>query len=224
MESWQNLTDIIGDYQINQEMKKKYQNTILGIFDPLGESRNVTYGWYVDCATEENPYHTMQTKLGHSFKLAQETNYEIFIPNPTRGMYNTEMGVVLFYRLPFRQYKKGLSDNSCMVELLEDKILKINPRNHFNKTIFDILNECEEGRSYSLNEETWKLIEEKGALALNKSFSITLHKIQSTGFQLYYENFLIGEITKEKILLKNPIFLQEILDTKYIWCPNHSIE
>jgi len=224
MKPWQRLTDIIGDHNIIDEMSKKYKNTVLGVTDPTAKMYKPSYGWYVGISND-GAYHKMRNKNGDSYQLSVDTEYEVFIPDPPRGMYNTSHGVAQFYRKPFRQHKRGLGEGTAQIQMLSSVIIPEMGGNYLEQLVFDVLEEADVNEKFSLSENrTWELIHNKGEIALDRTFVVALHAHKAEGYQLYYETHLIGEVTKDKILLGNPAFLQEVLDTRKTWCPNHTVE
>ena len=62
-----------------------------------------------------------------------------------------------------------------------------------------------------------------GSSAITRDFAMSLHTIKPTGYHLYYENRLIGDITEDTIMLGDDLFYQEIVDSQHNWCPNHKV-
>jgi len=221
MKPWQRLTDIIGDLAIIDEMSKKYRNTILGISNPEDKTYRPKYAWYSGINNDQT-YHMLKDKDGNKIQLATHTDYEVFIPDPPRGMYNTKCGAVLFYRKPFRQHKRGLGDGTAAVERLDQVVIGNLPRNYFESYIFDVLED-------SLNrriplDHAFQLAQDKGTAAVTRTFAIALSTSSPHGYDLYYENYLIGRMDDKHVTVCNPVFYQEVLDTQHEWCPDHIIE
>jgi len=220
MKPWQRLTDIKGEQNILDEMYKKYKGTILGISDPEDPTFKPKYGYYNGTDTDQQ-FHYLKDQTGDRMSLSVDTNYEVFIPDPPRGMYNTINGAVLFYRKPFRQHKRGLGDGTAMIERLHGTIAPAIQRNWFESYIFDVLYDQQiRGRTI---EKCFEMADEFGSAAVNREFAISLHTQKESGYQLYYENRLLGDITKDEILLGNGLFYQEIIDRQHTWCPNHKV-
>jgi len=220
MKPWQRLTDIKGDANILDEMYKKYKGTILGISDPEDPTFTPKYAYYTGVSNDHD-YHYLKDQTGNNISLSVDTNYEVFIPDPPRGMYNTTNGAVLFYRKPFRQHKRGLGEGTAAIERLHNLVTIGQTKNHFEAYIFDVLYDQQiRGRTL---EKCFELANEFGSAAVNREFAISLHTQNTTGYQLYYENRLLGDITKDEILLGNSLFYQEIIDRQHTWCPNHKV-
>jgi len=220
MKPWQRLTDIFGLHQIAEEMSKKYKGTILGIDDPEDPTFKTVYGYYQGINNDGN-FHLLKDKQGNKIQLSIDTNFEVFIPDPQRGMYNTTKGAVLFYRKPFRQHKRGLGEGTAMIETLESTIIKNGLNNWFETYIYDVL----EGMKYRTIDlvDAFKHTDTYGSSAITRNFAMSLHTVKPTGYNLYYENRLIGDITEDTILLGDDLFYQEIIDSKDTWCPNHKV-
>jgi len=220
MKPWQRLTDIFGQHQITEEMSKKYRGTILGISDPDDPTFKTIYGYYHGI-NDNGDFHILKDKESNRMQLSVDTNFEVFIPDPPRGMYNTKMGAVLFYRKPFRQHKRGLGDGTAMIELLDNTIRKGDIRNWFESYIYDVLHDQQiRGRTLG---KCFELTNEFGSAAINREFAMSLHTVQPTGYHLYYENRLIGDITEDTIMLGSDLFYQEVIDSQDTWCPNHKV-
>ena len=141
MKPWQRLTDIFGQHQITEEMSKKYKGTILGISDPEDPTFKTVYGYYSGI-NNTGDFHILKDKEGNRIQLSVDTNFEVFIPDPPRGMYNTTKGAILFYREPFRQHKRGLGIGTAMIETLESTITTKGVHiNWFETYIYDVLKE-----------------------------------------------------------------------------------
>lgn len=220
MKPWQRLTDIFGQHQIVEEMSKKYRGTVLGISDPEDQTFKTVYGYYYGI-NDTNDFHILRDKEGNRMLLSVDTNFEVFIPDPPRGMYNTKNGAVLFYRKPFRQHKRGLGDGTAMIELLDNTIHKDKTRSWFDSYIYDVL----EGTKYRTIPltEAFKHTDECGSSAITRNFAMSLHTIKPIGYHLYYENRLIGDINEDTITLGDDLFYQEIIDSQHTWCPNHKV-
>ena len=91
---------------IVNEMTKKYRETWLKL-DYDGKSLLAFYRYY------DNGYHYFRDETGGELRLAMDTDADISIFMPRRGLYNTKVGVVFFVRNPFRQYRRGISKDSA---------------------------------------------------------------------------------------------------------------
>jgi len=220
MKPWQRLTDIFGQDQIVEEMYKKYRGTVLGISDPDDPTFKTVYGYY-NGINDNGDFHILRDRKGNKMQLSVNTHYEVFIPDPPRGMYNTKMGAVLFYRKPFRQHKRGLGDGTAMIELLDNTIRKSGVKNWFESHIFEVLDGMK-SRTIAL-VDAFKYADTYGSSAITRDFALSLHTVKPTGYHLYYENRLIGDITENTIILGNDLFYQEIIDNQDTWCPNHYV-
>jgi len=83
MKQWQNLTDMLKNQDVFDEMSKKYKNTILGI------KTNVKsiYATFIG----NDDMFVFRDEHGQQLKIADNTDMEIFIPNPEKGLYNTPL-------------------------------------------------------------------------------------------------------------------------------------
>jgi len=110
MKQWQNLTDMFkDDDDVSDEMIKKYKNTVLGIKIPTV----TVFATFVGFA--DNGMFLFKTKEQHTIKLSNDTEAEIFIPNPEKGLYNSPKGALFFQRHPKRQWKRGLNGENTQI-------------------------------------------------------------------------------------------------------------
>lgn len=209
MKTWQNLTHMMTDMDCAQEMKKKFHGTIMGI-KTTPKSKPV-YCKYMGYNGEMK--HHFYTKDEEKIVLNQDTDVEVFIPDPRRGLYNTKHGVVSFCRLPYRQHKRGLYEETASVVQLKNFVMNggLVNMNHFMAYIYDILdNELQE--ECSLIEGIGRI--KLNSWAINRDFCVTLSHLHETGFSLFYHNAYIGQINPDNQTIKidSDLFKQELYD------------
>lgn len=207
MKAWQNLTHMATDIDCVQEMKKKFYDTIMGIRTENGKTVYCKYTGY-----NADYKHHFYTRDDNKIILNQNTDAEVFIPDPQRGLYNTEFGVGYFHRLPYRQHKRGLYSETAIVKLLSRNITSTFTSNNFDETIFDILNESQQ-QPVSIREAC-KRATEKMSWAINRNFCVSLSHIENTGFSLFYDTAYIGQVNPEErtIRVDDTLFEQELHD------------
>lgn len=217
---WQQLTDMFTRDDMCTEMNKKFRNTIMC----LTIDNKKHYCQY-------NGYKTHGGKVVHLFSDEEEcqitvnhdTEVEVTIPNPRRGLYNTTTGLVLFQRLPFRQHKRGLYNETASIIKINDVMAGIGlaGKNRFYDHIFEVLDaSCQKPLALDLAKDG---CDKFGSVAINREFGLTLHPKKDQDFALLYEDCYVGEVIDKTILVKNPIFHQEVIDSYEEWAPNYSV-
>jgi len=217
MKQWQNLTDMLTNQDVFDEMSKKYKNTILGI------KTNVKsiYATFIG----NDDMFVFRDEHGQQLKIADNTDMEIFIPNPEKGLYNTPYGAMMYQRNPKRQWKRGLNAENVQVFSINLSVThRGRPQANTNK--FDI------AWSHILPEETNQPItmaealeraKERGSAAINRTYGVVLHPKEPDGFVLLHHRYQIGTVRDGVIKVLNNIFRQEVLDTCNQWCPTYEV-
>jgi len=215
MKQWQKLTDMIGFGDIVDEMTKKYKGTILGV----NQGTKCIYGRYNQYSPDEKVFR-FRDKHNNNFHLVSDTDTEVFIPSPEKGLYNTmENGAVYFMRNPMRQWKRGLNDQNTLLYAVNKHCTygAINVFDSFWDYVVEPLPDL-------AIKDALKIASNDGSAAINRTYGVVAHPSKDSGFVLLHHLYQIGEINDEKITVLNPIFRQEIMDTKNDWCPNHYVE
>jgi hypothetical protein len=213
MKPWQNLTDLFEAKDVNTEMVKKYRNTHLCI-DTGDKEFYAIYKGY------ENGYHKFADEFGGEIQLTNTTDCNVTIPTVKSGLYNTPHGVVLLTHNPYRQYRKGLCADRINCMLLTNLFTNTYADNEYSQVIFHILKN--QFVRMSLKEVFIKL-EFNRIVAINCDYAIAHSLVHETGFDLLYRDFRVGSIDKDVITVDSKLFLQEIYDTKHLWCPTHEV-
>lgn len=228
MNSWQELTDMIELQDVNSEVNKKYKDTYLRI-DHTDDTTQ--HGLFIGNHNDEN---YLVRILSHDDSDKEQTilvpynhndTIKISIPKPKVGCYTSrfDKDLFVFNTLPHRQWKKGLCKGNSMVR---GNHQSTDPyRNYHNtiKSVVDPLPDC------TLTDAIKFMNTEKYyGRALNREFGITLNytSMNDSYFILFYKQFIVGKVlrNKEKIIVENQIFLQEVIDAKPIWFPNYEIK
>lgn len=213
---WQDLTDMVADEDLIAEMQKKYRNTWLrlrwGNQDVLALYRGY-----------EDGYHLFKDKRGENIKLSHTTDIRVSIYSPRRGMYNTDEGVVFFWRNPYRQFRRGLNPDSGMVIKLYTKLLGIPSANHIQHAIYSIFDKDLQ-KEVTLDDAIQKT-KEFGEWAINRQFALTLNHLrdEADSYSLFYEDVYIAEVKNNIIHMITPLLYQEVLDTYREWAPNYVV-
>ena len=210
MKAWQNLTHMFNSADCCVEMKKKFGGTILGI--KTKENQKPIYCKYH--RYNDNYQHQFITENDDRVVLNPDTEAEVFIPDPPRGMYNTENGVVEFFRLPYRQHRRGLCEDTAQIVQFKHVVTSnmIGNYNEFFPHIFSVLNkQLQEPMPLSI---ATKKAEEFTSYAANRQFVVSLSHTQPEGFSLFYETSYIGQIDPNTYTIKveESLFKQELLD------------
>lgn len=218
MKQWQKLTDMVNNTDIVDEMIKKYKNTILGIRTPT----NSIYAYYI--GTNNDGMFLFRDHNEQHLKIAKNTDMEIFIPNPEKGLYNTKYGAVMYQRNPKRQWKRGLnSENVQAFTIVQTITHRGRPSAQQNK--FDIVwNDILTNENDSiLMSNAKEIADDLGSAAINRTYGIVLHPTEKFGYILMHHKYQIGIIENNKIRIMNKIFRQEVLDTQNQWCPTYEV-
>lgn len=218
--SWQNLTHMFRQDEQIKEMNKKYTNTILKI--ELGN--RPIYAKYRGSAYDktDNKYkHMFIQENGQDIILAQETEFEVSIPNPRRGLYNTPAGAVFVKRLPRRQFRHGLSEDCIDITHINGKLAYKDFSNQYGTFIYQILKV--ENQLIKTYQEAKKLANTFGSAAINREFGVALSTMTPNELYLLFEDEVIGYITDQHISLQNPAFFQEVQEAQEDWAADHNI-
>jgi hypothetical protein len=222
MKQWQNLTDMFKENDIRDEMVKKYKNTVLGIV--LDDDKTV----YMNFVGYDNEnLFCFVNELGLKSKLALDTLFQIFIPNPEKGLYNSKDGILFFERKPLRQWKRGLNKDNANIICLErqvmyNEIIGKGWTNQFEK-YWQYVTQKDNNEPISLNRALDLCKTDANSWAINRTYGVMAHPSKPEGFILMHHNHHVGEIVDNEILVENKIFKQEILDTQTSWCPNYKV-
>ena len=217
MKTWQNLTDLLFEEDVNAEMVKKYRGTVLGI---LNNSTPI-YATYQGVSNKG--YHCFMDSNTVSLNLSKETDCTVFIPKIAKGLYNTEKDCVFVSRNPYRQYKRGLTRDSVCIEPLSAYVIGGQTSNQFSNTIFQVLDSSKQ-TEVSLQEAITHLTNVP-SYAINREFAVTLphSTIQDCDASLWLHTNFIGVVRGKIIQVINPIFTQEILDSQDSWCSDYTV-
>jgi hypothetical protein len=214
MKQWQNLTNMLQNDEVIEEMIKKYRNSVLGIKKPNDSVFYAQYNHY------KGGFFNFTMSNGDQIQIHSDTDMELFIPNPEKGLYNTRVGAVFFCRNPLRQWKRGLTRENVNMMEVNHSVMGRPYTNIFDHIWDEVLNWGDNTLSVP---EALLLASENGSAAINKTYGVVAHPRYDDGFILMHNQFIIGEIDEKTILIRNPIFKQEILDTQTNWCPTHKI-
>lgn len=214
---WKNLTDMFTNEDIVSEMTKKYRETWLKL-DYDGKSLLAYYRYF------DQGYHYFRDEQGGEIRLSMDTDADISIFMPRRGLYNTKVGVVFFVRNPFRQYRRGISKDSASATRLYYILHGHEVYNELQYHIWDIAKK--ELQAPMSLDEGLQVLKEKGDVALSREFAISLNHLNDdpTATSLFYEDVYVGSIKDNKIKVITPILYQEVIDNSHIWGKNYTVE
>lgn len=217
MKPWQDLTDMFTDSEMIDEMSKKYKNTYLRIIND-GVSSLALY-----CGFDDDGFHRFKDRHGSILKIKHETEVQIKLWNPRRGLYNTSNGVVVFTRSPFRQFRRGINHESGKIHTLQRYILGAGHANLLNDLIYELFS-ARNDRTTPLAEAIEK-VQKTNEWAINREFAVTLNHLTTDPerYSLFYEQYYIGYVKGKEIFLEAPEFTQEILDTQAEWAPDYIV-
>lgn len=223
MKQWQNLTDMFKIADVKDEMHKKYKNTILGI--TLDDNKTI---FMIFIGYDDNGYFCFKDLSGRETKLAEDTHFQVFIPNPEKGLYNSPNGLLFFQRKPLRQWKRGLNKENASIHNIEkalrnENMIGIGGSNYFD-SYWPYVTSTQDNASTTLDVALTMCTEESyNSYAINRTYGIVAHPQKPEGFILLHHTFHVGEVVGNEILVANKIFKQEILDTQAEWCHNYKV-
>ena len=224
---WETLTDMSNVVQALQELSKKYRDTVLGI--TFKDKQKTIYGTLEDVNTT---YCYFNTKDGQIKISVTDENVDIFIPKVATGCYTAikHKSLYVLSYLPHRQWKKGLcKQNTEVIHVPSLYTSYYAIHNDFNPTIQDILENTGLQQDRTI-DKAFKFLDENNdfsGVSLNRNFGITLNFTDEdvNKYYIFNDRYLIGYILRneQKIIVENDIFLQEVIDTQNVWCPNYKV-
>lgn len=209
---WNDLTDSFSKDMAIEEMRKKYENTILILVKPDGKEHLVTYRGFGD------GFHYFKDISGVDIRLRHETDCKVICRFPERLMFNHKQQALEFVRLPSRQNQRGICKNNA-------KIFSPVRQNWTGDShIFDIkiVKDALYPEYPSCLEEAMKRLynQEVISIALNEKFMVTQSFTREANkYYLFYMNKVIGYIEGDKIQIMHTLFKQEVLDNISLFKP-----
>lgn len=208
---WQALTNLHNDGDVNAEMVKKYRNTILKI----KSGQDTIYARY--SGQSKDGYHIFADLFDQTIKIAKNTDMDVSVWFPRKGLYNVisePNRFVFFRRTATRQYRKGVSEDSCKVY---DPVLKQISGTHSlygMNVLLDIAKKREVVRHL---DEACLLVQDKVSntvsVAINYRWGVSASTTQDDSIcLLWLYDKAVATIKNGKITFVNPTFIQELLD------------
>lgn len=214
---WQDLTDMFDSEDCIEEMSKKYKGTYLRIVAGGKKFLAKYHGW-------NGNHHVFLDEHGTTLTIADETDVSVTIWMPRRGLYNTkENGAYIFVRLPWRQYRRGISKESAQVHSMNYTLLSAVNGNALEKVVFELADARLQADT-SLDDAILKA-GQYGSWAMNRQWGVTLN-VQGEDanvFHLFYEDILVADVVGHEIHIKEQAFQQEVLDDYADWAPNYKV-
>jgi hypothetical protein len=211
---WSQLTNLVDVGDIQQEMGKKYRNTILKIVD----GKTTTYGKFT-CFSKSG-YYMFQDLHGNSIQLAQNTDVDVRIWYPKRGLYNVETpaytGFIYYARTANRQYRRGINEENTHISNPAIRLFGDEFTGAFEiSTLAQIATNSRRFRH--LDEVTMNLDDPNSKLlsyAVNDRWGISLPiETNEPGvYDLWMYRSKVGQIKNNSIYLHETTFVQELLD------------
>lgn len=214
---WQDLTDMFDQGQCIDEMVKKYKGTYLRISTPNSRFLAQYQGWNGD-------KHIFYDSNNQAISLAVDTEYNVSIWMPRRGLYNTtRKGMHLLLRLPFRQFRRGVSKESAIATPMNLLMLGSQPSNALENQVYDIAD-----RRLQLEvtlDEAIDKAKQFGSWAINRSFGVILNffdKEEDT-YILMYEDIPVARVVGHEIRVSESMFKQELIEDVQAWAPTYTV-
>lgn len=214
MTIWSQLTNLDNPEDIKSEMTKKYRNTILKIVN----DKHVTYARYT--GVDKAGYHVFRDLYDNEIKLSKDTDVDIRIWYPRRGLYNIESNgikrFVYFARTANRQYRRGINEDNTNI---------IDPcfSNFSLDTGFygiQILCQIAENKhDYRHLDEILKLLKAEDnnilSYAINDRWGVSAPITnEADKYPVYLYRRHVANIIGDEIVFNNKIFIQELIDEK----------
>ena len=203
------------------EFDKQYRSTYIRITYEKRTEKEVVYILECQDTGDKKLISVKGLKTGGCILNWEDSNQSFDYSFPKVGLFNYEYGMVYFYRLPERQWKRGIvGSNSQMVDPLKDIKLKIPELYKFyNSKIGLGFKELEAAYSEQfpscIDDAVADLLSFKyEARAISPMFGLSLSSMDESSLILWKHTSMIGLLSlKEKeIVIKNQAFAQEIAD------------
>jgi len=212
---WQKLTNLTGSEDVKQEMSKKYRNTILKL---VTSNKKTFYAKY--SGVTRNGLHLFHDLHDNEIKIAPDTDVDVRIWYPKRGLYNIEYNginrFVYFSRTANRQYRRGINqDNSRLYDPLH-RLFEFQPDIFGIQQLKQIADNTREYRH--LDEVLPKLLDPDNntvGYAFNNRWGVSGPVTANKDMcHLWLHQYIVADIQDNNITFENPIFIQELLDEK----------
>lgn len=211
---WSQLTNLNNTEEIQHEMTKKYQNTILKIID----ANSVIYGKFtgVNC----DGYYVFLDLYGNAIQLTTNTNVNVRIWYPKRGLYNIEQpshnSFIYYARTANRQYRRGINEENTRIFNPTIQAYEEEPIPNFNQNLLGQI--AANSRKYrhldeiikDLNDPNTKLL--SYAINTRWGISLPLETTDPNTYDLWLYTSRVGHIKNNDINITETTFIQELLD------------
>ena len=204
MTTFQVLTNQVLLKDVVKEMEKRYVISYL-----LYQGQYIRYCGF----DSKNALFCFADISGIPLTFPEDFSEEIQIPNPKRGFYNTPQGCLFMYRNPYRQWRRGVNQETMVLSWLVNLYLSNKTQNSFHPDRLPYIKDAED----IYLSKAIQYCDKCGSVALNMEFAISFHLVKKTGYMLWYKSFVIGEIQGNKVIIQHPYFTQEVQDAKYLW-------
>ena len=208
---WQALTNLTSEGEVNAEMVKKYRNTILKI----KSGPDTIYANYR--GQSKDGYHLFSDLFDQTIKIAQNTDMDVSIWFPRKGLYNIAgepNRFVFFRRTATRQYRKGINEDTCKIY---DPVLKSISGNHSLYSIHTLLEIAKKREVVRHLDEACILVQDPNnitvGVAINYRWGVSASTTDDASICiLWLYDKAVATIKNGKIVFINPTFIQELLD------------
>ena len=211
---WQELTNLTSDKEVAAEMVKKYKNTYLKI----SKDGHVLYGKYRG-TSENGIFHLFMDIYGQLVKLAKDTTALVTIWYPKNGLYNIKDNtnreyMLYFRRTAFRQYRKGINEDSCNIS---NPPIDLYDPFHGNQFTFENLVQIAENKFKfrHLDEIIPNLINPESpisSVAITNNWGISAPITENNECVLWLHNKPVAFVSNNRINFIEKCFIQELFD------------
>lgn len=211
---WSQLTNLDKTEEIQQEMTKKYRNTILKIVD----GNSVVYGKFAGYG--RGGYYMFNDLHGNNIQLAPNTDVDVRIWYPKRGLYNVEYpahdGFVYYARTANRQYRRGINEENT--QIYNPPIHGFSVENTHTFSLTTLAQIAANSRKYRHLDEMIKNLDDPNTRLLSYAIndrwgiSLPLNTTVPNTYDIWLYNVKVGQIKNNTIKVNETAFLQELLD------------
>lgn len=199
--------------KLNNEMDKRFLNAVLQV--DFGDGLGPILVRYTGLSGAGFQFY--RDWFGTKYSIGLDNNIAVIsIPDFPCGYYSLDKGgrsyLYYFQRRPHRQWKRGLSP--------ENSSLTRNP--DIVQTKYAVFNTIDTAYAALQSQDTFTLetacsrAQKLGESIINRDFAVTANPVADNDtLFLWYHGCIVGTILVEdkKILVENPVFLQEVKDT-----------
>jgi hypothetical protein len=218
---WQKLTDLTDRNQANEEMVKKFKDTIVRLVIG-GKNFYCLYRGY-----GANGNHHFNDEVEGKIELHEFTEYTVETIALQPGFYPTSVNLALYAEpLPNRQWKKGLCRGNTYINHVSAMLYSTSWQNSFQHLWIELVKNLDRTETYSIAQAVQQLEQKKQfSHYLDRNFALCLNNTEETKYCLMFLTSKVANIDhiKKEILMIDNTFLQEVLDNRALWLGDYGV-